>query len=123
MYDQGYSALIEDLSQRGMLDQTLVCNLAEFGRTPEDQSGRRTRPLAAMLDGLLCRRRRAGRPGGRQKRRDRRLSVERPVKPAEIVATIYHSLGSNLETHLARARTDGPSRLVDYGTQPIMELF
>src|SRR3954471_20459896 len=35
MYDQGYSALIEDLFQRGMLDNTLVCNLAEFGRTPK----------------------------------------------------------------------------------------
>ena len=34
MYDQGYSALIEDLAERGMLDNTLVCNLAEFGRTP-----------------------------------------------------------------------------------------
>src|SRR5918994_2470611 len=31
MYDQGYSALLEDLFQRGMLDKTLVCNLAEFG--------------------------------------------------------------------------------------------
>src|SRR5215204_1781348 len=34
MYDQGYSALIEDLEQRGLLKNTLVCNLAEFGRTP-----------------------------------------------------------------------------------------
>src|SRR6266487_3304536 len=34
MYDQGYSALLEDLFQRGLLDQTLVANLAEFGRTP-----------------------------------------------------------------------------------------
>src|SRR4051794_41035226 len=34
MYDQGYSALIEDLDQRGMLPKTMVCNLAEFGRTP-----------------------------------------------------------------------------------------
>ena len=31
MYDQAYSALIEDLDRRGMLDNTLVCNLAEFG--------------------------------------------------------------------------------------------
>src|SRR5438270_5905464 len=31
MYDQAYSALIEDLYQRGMLEETLVCNLAEFG--------------------------------------------------------------------------------------------
>src|SRR6476469_10766893 len=34
MYDQGYSALIEALDQRGMLPKTMVCNLAEFGRTP-----------------------------------------------------------------------------------------
>ena len=34
MYDQGYSALLEDLVQRGLLDNTMVCNLAEFGRTP-----------------------------------------------------------------------------------------
>src|SRR5256886_6190871 len=34
MYDQGYSALIEDLDKRGMLPKTMVCNLAEFGRTP-----------------------------------------------------------------------------------------
>ena len=34
MYDQGYSALLEDLHQRGMLDNTLVTGLCEFGRTP-----------------------------------------------------------------------------------------
>ena len=34
MYDQAYSALIEDLVQRSMLADTLVCSLAEFGRTP-----------------------------------------------------------------------------------------
>ena len=42
MYDQAYSALIEDLNQRGMLDNTMVCNLAEFGRTPRGESGRRS---------------------------------------------------------------------------------
>src|SRR5438270_321518 len=41
MYDQGYSALIEDLHQRGMLDTTMVAFLAEFGRTPRPQSRRR----------------------------------------------------------------------------------
>src|SRR4029078_12924930 len=34
MYDQAYTALLEDLSSRGLLEKTLVCNLAEFGRTP-----------------------------------------------------------------------------------------
>src|SRR4029434_3926279 len=35
MYDQGYSALLEDLFARGMLDSTLVASLAAFGRTPK----------------------------------------------------------------------------------------
>ncbi|MEZ5432731.1 MAG: DUF1501 domain-containing protein [Verrucomicrobiales bacterium] len=35
LYDQGYSALIEDLHQRGLLDNTLVSALSEFGRTPK----------------------------------------------------------------------------------------
>ena len=48
--------------------------------------------------------------------------VERPVKPSEIVATIYHSLGLNLETHLPGPQSR-PFPLVDYGTQPIRELF
>ena len=34
MYDQAYGALLEDLEARGLLGDTLVCNLAEFGRTP-----------------------------------------------------------------------------------------
>src|SRR5258707_10302574 len=34
MYDQGYSALLEHLFQRGLLDNTLVENLSELGRTP-----------------------------------------------------------------------------------------
>src|SRR5262249_37829544 len=33
--DQAYSALLEDLAQRGMLDETLVVWMAEFGRTPK----------------------------------------------------------------------------------------
>ena len=35
MYDQGYSALIADLHDRGLLDDTLVAGLSEFGRTPK----------------------------------------------------------------------------------------
>jgi hypothetical protein len=48
--------------------------------------------------------------------------VERPVKPAEVVATIFHSLGLDLEGHLPGPNTR-PFPLVDYGTQPIKELF
>ena len=48
--------------------------------------------------------------------------VERPVKPNEIVATIYRSLGLNLETHLPGPNSR-PYPLVDFGTQAINELF
>jgi len=34
MYDQAYTALIEDLEKRGLLSNTLVASLSEFGRTP-----------------------------------------------------------------------------------------
>jgi len=35
LFDQGFSALISDLSERGMLDSTMVCVVSEFGRTPK----------------------------------------------------------------------------------------
>ena len=38
MYDQGYSALIEDLHERSMLENVLVIVMSEFGRTPKINS-------------------------------------------------------------------------------------
>ena len=100
MYDQGYSALIEDLFQRGMLDNTLVCNLAEFGRTPKinPAGGRDHWPQCWTVYFAG-----GGVKGGRVVGKSDEIGgypVERPVKPAEVVATIYHSLGLDLETHL-----------------------
>lgn len=48
--------------------------------------------------------------------------AERPVNPAEVVATIFHSLGFNLEAHLP-GPAGRPFPLVDFGTKPITELF
>jgi uncharacterized protein (DUF1501 family) len=122
MYDQGYSALIEDLYDRGMLDKTLVCNLAEFGRTPKinPAGGRDHWPQCWTVYFAG-----GGVQGGRVVGKSDEIGaypVERPVKPAEIVATIYHSLGMDLETHLP-GPNGRPFPLVDYGAQPIMELF
>ncbi len=122
MYDQGYSALIEDLVQRGMLDNTLVCNLAEFGRTfrINPAGGRDHWPncWTTYFAG-------GGVKGGRVVGKSDDVGaypVERPVKPSEVVATIYHSLGLDLETHLP-GPSGRPFPLVDFGTQPIRELF
>jgi hypothetical protein len=122
MYDQGYSALIQDLHDRGMLDNTLVCNLAEFGRTPKinPAGGRDHWPQCWTVYFAG-----GGVRGGRVVGKSDEIGaypVERPVKPAEIVATIYHSLGLDLETHLP-GPNGRPFPLVDFGTQPILELF
>jgi hypothetical protein len=122
VYDQGYSALIEDLSERGMLDNTLVCNLAEFGRTPRinPAGGRDHWPQCWTVYFAG-----GGVQGGRIVGRSDPIGAmpaERPVEPAEIVATIYHSLGLDLETELPGPQ-GRPFPLVDFGKHEIRELF
>ena len=122
MYDQGYSALLEDLFQRGMLDNTLVCNLAEFGRTPRinPAGGRDHWPQCWTVYFAG-----GGVKGGRVVGKSDEIGAfpaERPVKPSEVVATIYKSLGLDLETHLPGPNSR-PYPLVDFGTHEIKELF
>ncbi|MEX0727167.1 MAG: DUF1501 domain-containing protein [Planctomycetaceae bacterium] len=122
MYDQAYAALISDLAERGMLDDTLVCNLAEFGRTPRvnPTGGRDHWPQcwSVYFAG-------GGVQGGRVIGRSDPIGgypAERPVNPAEVVATIYHSMGLEMETNLP-GPAGRPFPLVDSGTKPILELF
>lgn len=122
MYDQAYSALLEDLSQRGMLDNVLVCNLAEFGRTPRvnPAGGRDHWPQCWTVYFAG-----GGVQGGRVVGASDRIGgvpAERPVDPSEIVATIYHSLGLDLETKLPGPQ-GRPFPLVDTGKHQIHELF
>ena len=122
MYDQAYTALLEDLDQRGMLENTLVCNLAEFGRTPRvnPAGGRDHWPLCytvAFAGG--------GVKGGRVVGASDPIGAvpaDRPVEPADIAATIFHSLGLNLETKLP-GPAGRPFPLVDAGHREIHELF
>jgi hypothetical protein len=122
MYDKGYSALLEDLFQRGMLDNTLVACLSEFGRTPKiNPAGGRDHWPQCWTTSFAG----GGVKGGRVVGKSDEIGaypVERPVKPSEVVATIYHSLGLNLTTELP-GPNGRPFPLVDYGTQPIKELF
>jgi len=122
MYDQGYSALIEDLDQRGLLDDTMVCNLAEFGRTPKvnPAGGRDHWPqcFTVYFAG-------GGVQGGRIVGASDPIGavpVDRPTEPPEIVATIFHSLGLDIETHLP-GPAGRPFPLVDFGFKEIRELF
>jgi len=122
MYDQAYSALIEDLSDRGLLGDTLVCSLSEFGRTPKvnPAGGRDHWPQCwtSMFAG-------GGVQGGRIVGRSDAIGgvpAERPVDSSEVVATIYRSLGLDLETKLPGPQSR-PFPLVDFGKHAIEELF
>lgn len=121
-YDQGYSALIEDLVQRGLLDKTLVCSLSEFGRTPRvnPAGGRDHWPQCWTVYFAG-----GGVKGGRVVGRSDAIGgypAERPVSPPDVVATIYHSLGFHPEETLP-GPAGRPFPLADSGTKPIMELF
>ena len=122
MYDQGYTALLEDLHQRGLLDDTLVCNLAEFGRTPKvNPAGGRDHWPNCWTMGFAG----GGVKGGRAIGKSDEIGgypAERPVNPPMVVATIFESLGLDLDTHLP-GPAGRPFPLVDFGTQPIKELF
>jgi uncharacterized protein (DUF1501 family) len=122
MYDQAYSALIEDLLQRGMLDETLVTCLAEFGRTPKvnPAGGRDHWPQCFTVSFAG-----GGVQGGRVVGASDPIGgvpADRPASPADVVATILHSLGLDLHEHLP-GPAGRPFPLVDFGSGPIHELF
>ena len=122
LYDQGYSALLEDLDQRGLLDATLVCNLAEFGRTPRvNPAGGRDHWPQCFTCGFAG----GGVQGGRVVGASDPIGgvpVDRPAGPSEVVATIFRSLGFNLEATLP-GPAGRPFPLVDFGHHEISELF
>lgn len=122
MYDKAYSALLEDLVQRRLLDDTMVCALAEFGRTPKvnPAAGRDHWPQCWTISFAG-----GGVQGGRVVGRSDEIGgypAERPVEPSEVVATIYRSLGIDSETKLPGPQ-GRPFPVVDYGIREIKELF
>jgi len=122
MYDRAYSALLEDLHERGMLDDTLVTTLAEFGRTPKvnPAGGRDHWPQCFTVSFAG-----GGVQGGRVIGASDPIGgfpAERPVEPGDVVATIFHSLGLDHTSHLP-GPAGRPFPLVDFGNEPIRELF
>ncbi len=93
MFDQAYSALLDDLEERGLLETTLVIAMGEFGRTPllNPRGGRDHWPgvWSILFAG-------GGIRGGQVVGSSDRIGSEpkdRPVTPAEVAATIYQALG------------------------------
>jgi hypothetical protein len=98
--DLAYSALLEDLSQRGMLDETLVLMLGEFGRTPKinAQQGRdHWGPCQSVVvagGGV-----RGGQVIGASDA-NAAYPARDPVRPEDLIATTYQALGLPPETHI-----------------------
>ena len=119
--DKAFSGLVEDLEQRGMLDETLVVVMTEFGRTPKINSvgGRDHWPncFSTALAG-------GGVPGGAVIGASDELGefiVDRPITAGDMAATIYTLLG--IDPGLELQTADGrPIRIAPDGASPIQEL-
>lgn len=118
--DQGFSALLEDLQQRGLFDETLIVWLAEFGRTPKINSKAGRDHWAACNTVLLAG---AGIPGGQVYGASDRIAAHptsKPVSPDDLAATIYHLLGINPRTELITP--EGQPLMLSNG-EPVFELL
>ena len=95
-YDSSFSALLNDLDDRGLLDTTLVISAGEFGRTPKINAHKRGpgrdhwgRCFTLTMGGGGIR---TGQVIGASDKYGA-LPEERPVSVADFVATVYHALG------------------------------
>jgi hypothetical protein len=98
--DQAYSALLEDLAQRGMLEETLVVCMAEFGRSPRmNAAGGRDHwghvYSAALAGGGI----RGGQVYGASDKIGGQPREGR-VQPQDLTATIFHCLGYHADTEI-----------------------
>jgi len=120
--DQALFALINDLEQRGLLDQTLVMMMGEFGRTPviNDKAGRHhwTSIMSMVMAG-------GGMPTGQVIGSSDSRGAEiasRAVRPQDLAATTFQHLGIDLDSYWLNPR-GRPMPIVQEGGQPIPELL
>ncbi|MGE5194007.1 MAG: DUF1501 domain-containing protein, partial [Deltaproteobacteria bacterium] len=118
--DEGFSALIEDLAARGLLDSTLVVAMGEFGRTPKinNSAGRDHWPdcYSVVLAG-------GGVRGGQVYGASDKIGAypdRDPVVPGDLTATILRRFGIDPAREI-HDQTGRPIRLSD--GQPLWSLF
>lgn len=119
--DRALAALLDDLDERGMLDETIVAWVGEFGRRPQITAGNAGREhWPWCYSGLLAG---GGIRGGAvygASDAQGRYPAESPVTPLDYAATIYHALGIPPETTLAD-NLGRPRNIC--GGEAIMDLF
>lgn len=119
--DQALSALLIDLDDRGLLDETLVVALGEMGRTPKGTAqwgrGHWSYCFPAILAGAGIR---GGLVHGKSDK-DAGYPIEKPVSPEDLSATIFDVLGIDPHSFI-HDRQNRPVPLID-GGRPLRELF
>ena len=113
-FDRGFSALVDDMHGRGLLEDTLVVAMGEFGRTPKinKNAGRDhwARAASMLFTGAGVQ---TGRVIGATDR-DGSDVTDYPVRPADVAYTIYKSLG--IDPHKRLITPDGrPVEILDEG--------
>ncbi len=112
--DKAVAGLMQDLTDRGLLDQVIVLVMGEFGRTPRINQGQPGIPIpgrdhwgnaiSAMIAG-------GGIRGGQvvgQTNDKAEHPIDRPLRPADLLATVYHLLG-----------IDASQTFVDHSGRPV----
>ncbi len=123
--DDGLSALVNDLKERGLLDSTLIIWMGEFGRTPKIGNGKNVggrdhwaKAWSSVLVG-------GGIKGGQTIGKTDAIGGEvrdRPISIKDFMATVCATLGID-HTKKVDAPGGRPVRIVDEGAKPIGELF
>jgi hypothetical protein len=121
VFDQCYSALISDMHERGLLNDTLVLVMGEFGRTPKinKDAGRDHWGRAGSL--LFAG---AGVRGGKvvgATDKEGAFVTDRPVRPADVAFTVFNALGINPRKQLITPE-GRPVEILDQGGR-IDELY
>jgi uncharacterized protein (DUF1501 family) len=126
MLDSAVATLIDDLDERGMLDSTMVVVMGEFGRGPRINKGLPQDPIPGrdhwgdvmsvlMTGGGLAKGRVVGASTAKGE-----TPKDRPIKPQDVLATIYHQLGLDLSVNFTN-RAGRPIPIAN-GGQVIHEL-
>jgi hypothetical protein len=119
--DDAIAALVEDLEDRGMLNDVIIYSAGEFGRTPliNGHLGRDhwANCFSVLIGGGGLK---GGQVIGASEPRGGQVQ-NRPVTPGDLLATLYQALGISLDTHYEDA--SGRPVSIVAGGKPIHELF
>lgn len=119
--DRAMYALVNDLEQRGLLDDTLVLMLGEFGRSPviNKEAGREhwTNVMSMLVAGGGLQH---GQAVGSTDHKGYEIK-EGPVRPQDLAATVFRHMGIDLQAHWTSPQ-GRPTPIVVEGGRPIPEL-